>query len=578
LKTSKKTLLVSLALLLIASTELATQYFAAQIQYQAALGKPLYTWGHSPIYPPLFFYWWYKFHGDVPQTFSKALSVFSFTLIIGFALCIAIQKKLMAKKMNSHGSARWATKDEIEKAIPFNGNGVFLGKTEDGDYLRYNGPQHTIMVAPTGSGKGVGCVIPTLLTWPKSTVVMDIKGENWEKTSGYRQQKLNNLVIKFDPTVPADSAKYNPLDEIRIGTLSEIKDIQNIVNIIVDPQGKGELDHWAKSAYALLTGVILHLKYILPHPAISDVVTFFSNPDLPIQDALRQALTTQHTNSDNLFAELYRIEPTRTHPMVIQYAQEMLCKPEKEFGSIVSTAAQYINIYRDPILAHNTSSSDFCISDLMNYEKPVSLYLLFPPSDIDRMTPICRMIIELIIRRSLEDMKYRHKLLLMLDEFPSLGRLDTFERALAYIRGYGISAFLITQSINQLYKIYTKFNSIIDNCHVRIFFTPNEPETPKYISSMLGVQTIKVKSQNYNSTSLFDRSYTIQETRRELMTPDEISRMPDDTSIIFVAGRPPILAKKVFYYKDGNLEPRSKIPFPATDKIPQLNNTADLYE
>lgn len=566
MKTEKKMLLFSFLIIAMLATELATQYFAAQVQYQAALGNPFFVWDKTPIYPPMFFVWWYEYYGDVPEMFSKSLTVFTSTLILGFGICIAIQKKLMVKPMESHGTARWATKEEIKKVLPFNGKGIILGKTDEGKYLRYDGPQHTIMVAPTGSGKGVSCVIPTLLSWPESTVVMDIKGENWERTSGYRQKKLNNLVIKFDPTAPKGSAKYNPLDEIRIGTLSEIKDIQNIVNILVDPQGKGELDHWAKNAYALLTGVILHLKYVKTNPSLFDVVSFFSDPELPLQDALREALTTRHVEDANFFVELYG-SATQAHPMVIQYAQEMLEKPEKEFGSIVSTAIQFLNIYRDPILVRNTRSSDFCVNDLMNHEKPVSLYLLFPPSDIDRMTPICRMIIEMIIRRSLEDMHYSHKLLLMLDEFPSLGRLDTFERALAYIRGYGIRAFLITQSINQIYKIYTKYNSIIDNCHIRIFFTPNDKDTPRYISEMLGSQTIQVKSKNYNSMSFFDRSYTLNETNRELMTPDEISRLPEDSSIIFVAGCSPILAKKIYYYRDGNFLPRSQLPFPETDTI-----------
>ena len=215
--------------------------------------------------------------------------------------------------------------------------------------------------------------------------------------------------------------------------MSEVKDTQNLVNILIDPQGNKELTHWDKSAHTLLTGIILHLKYVMKNPAMSDVVAFFSDPENPLNDALNDMKSRPHTDDPAGFTELYGTD-SRTHPMVIQFAHEMLSKPEKEFGSIVSTATQLLNIYRDPILAGNTASSDFSICDLMNHEKPVSLYLVFPPSDIDRMTPICRMIIELIIRRSLEEMKYKHKLLLMLDEFPSLGRLDTFERALAYIR------------------------------------------------------------------------------------------------------------------------------------------------
>lgn len=566
-------ILLGFLVIMLVATESATQYFASEVQYDEALGSPLLNFGKTTVYAPLFFVWWYQFASDAPEAFQRAFSVFTVVLICEFAILVFFKVMMRKKVMTSHGTARWATRKEIEKAKLLGekvggqwvNNGIFLGKTDKGEYLRDDGGQHAIMIAPTGSGKGVGVVIPTLLTYPHSTVIMDIKGENWEKTSGYRKKKLSNVVIKFKPTDAVGSAKYNPLDEIRIETPYEIKDIQNIVNILIDPIGKGDLDHWQQSAHTLLTGIILHLKYAMRNACLADVVSFFSNPERPIIDGLNEMLTFTHTKSNTLFKKIYKrdkISNPYTHPKVIEYAQEMLTKPEEEFGSIASTALKVLAIYRDPILAENTSRSDFLVRDLMNHVKPVSLYLVFPPSDIDRMTPVCRMIIELILRLSLEDLTYKHKLLLLLDEFPSLGRLDTFERALAYIRGYGIRALLIAQSINQLNKIYTVNNSIIDNCHIRIFHTPNELETPKYISGMLGQSTIMVKSKSYNSAAILDRSYSMQETKRELMTPDEVQRMPENDEIIFVAGFPPIYARKIQYYKDSNFQPRSKIPYP----------------
>ena len=95
---------------------------------------------------------------------------------------------------------------------------------------------------------------------------------------------------------------------------------------------------------------------------------------------------------------------------------------------------------------------------------------------------------------------------------------------------------MITQSLNQIIKTYTQYNSIIDNCHARMFFTPNDKDTAKYISDMLGMETIIIKNKSYNNRSIFDRSYSEYETKRELMTPDEVLRLPIDDSIVFLAG------------------------------------------
>lgn len=420
-------------------------------------------------------------------------------------------------------------------------------------------------------GKGVGLIIPTLLTWPHSAIVTDIKGENWALTAGYRQEKLNNKVLKFEPTAFTGSARYNPLDEIRIKTANEVRDIQNIVNIIVDPQGKGELDHFQKNALNLLVGVILHLKYIhdgtKEHVSFASVVAFMSDPNQSLVDSFADMRNTAHDPGKTHIKSIYQ-QDSQVHPIVAQTAQEMSQKPEEELGSIISTAASLLAIYRDPILAKNTQCSDFLIADLMNDDQPISLYLVVPPSDIDRMNPVFRMIIELIYRRSTEKMEfkggqavqhYKHRLLLLLDEFPGLGRLDAFEKALAYIAGYGIKAFLITQGINQLNKTYTENNSIMDNCHIRVVHTPNDSTTPKYISEMLGKATIQVKTKSYTGMGLLGGdSYSVQEIGRELMTPEEVSAMDPEDEIIFVAGFPPIKVKKIRYYNDKNFMKRSR--------------------
>jgi type IV secretion system protein VirD4 len=205
----------------------------------------------------------------------------------------------------------------------------------------------------------------------------------------------------------------------------------------------------------------------------------------------------------------------------------------------------------------------------MNHDQPVSLYLLVPPSDINRTRPLIRMILNQVVCRLTETMQfrdgkpvrqYKHRLLLLLDEFPALGRLDAFEAALAFIAGYGLKALLVIQSMNQLSKTYFVNNSIIDNCHVRIVFTPNDGNTPEFISRMLGTKTEAVENQNYSGHRLnvwLGRvSITTSQTARPLLTPGEVLQLPKDKEIIFVGGCPPILAGLVFYYRDKNFMSR----------------------
>jgi type IV secretion system protein VirD4 len=549
----------------------ATQKLASLVQYHALLGSPLFHVEETPIYFPCFFYWWVKYGKEVPEAFSRCLVYFTIPVVVGVIAC-GIYKKLIAKEnLTAYGSARWATKKENQKSNLLDGKGVFLGKNDDGEYLRHDGPHHILTIAPTRSGKGVGLIIPTLLTWPHSTVVTDIKGENWALTAGYRKEKLNNKVLKFEPTAFTGSAHYNPLDEVRIKTPNEIRDIQNIVNIIVDPQGKGELDHFQKNGATLLVGVILHLKYIYhktdTNVSFALVNKFMSDPEKALIDSFEDMKHATHDPDKKFIREIYGVD-SQTHPIVAQTAQEMSQKPEEELGSIISTAVSFLAIYRDPVLAKNTTGSDFFIEDLMNHEQPVSLYLIVPPSDIDRMNPVFRMIVELIYRRSTEKMEfkggealkhYKHRMLLLLDEFPGLGRLDAFEKALAYIAGYGIKALLITQGLNQLNKIYTENNSIIDNCHIRVVHTPNDNTTPKYISEMLGKTTIEVKTRSYSGMPIFgENSHSMQQIARDLMTPEEVSSMDPEKEIIFVTGFAPSLVSKIRYYNDKNFTARKR--------------------
>jgi type IV secretion system protein VirD4 len=261
------------------------------------------------------------------------------------------------------------------------------------------------------------------------------------------------------------------------------------------------------------------------------------------------------------------------HPVVASAARELLNKSENERSGVLSTAMSFLGLYRDPTVAAVTSACDWRIDDLMAAERPVSLYLVVPPSDISRTKPLVRLVLNQIGRRLTErlqsaDGRCRRQLLLMLDEFPALGRLDFFETALAFMAGYGIRAFLIAQSLNQIEKAYGEHNSILDNCHVRVAFATNDERTARRISDALGTATEQRAMRNYAghrlSPWLAHVMVSRQETSRPLLTPGEVMQLPASEALVLLSGTPPVRAKKLRYYEDRRFTARLAPP-PALD-------------
>jgi type IV secretion system protein VirD4 len=258
------------------------------------------------------------------------------------------------------------------------------------------------------------------------------------------------------------------------------------------------------------------------------------------------------------------------HPVVASAAREVLNKSDNERSGVLSTAMSFLGLYRDPTVAAVTSRCDWRIADLIDCQHPVSLYLVVPPSDISRTKPLIRLLLNQIGRRLTESLdgsdgiQRRHQLLLMLDEFPALGRLDFFESALAYMAGYGLRAFLIAQSLNQIDKAYGPNHAILDNCHVRIAFATNDERTAKRISDALGTATELRAQRNYAGHRLAPwlghLMVSRQESARPLLTPGEVMQLPPDQAVVMVSGHAPIRAHKLRYYEDRNFMLRLRPP------------------
>ena len=545
---------------IIMTTWYATQWVAFQFDYDAYLGHGLFGLGQHTVYAPWsLFPWWYQFDAYAPEVFNRGGQIAAGGGFVGtvFAVIGSVWRGRATKSLNTFGSSRWATHKQIKSIGLNDAKGVFLGSMK-GDYIRHDGPEHVMAIAPTRSGKGVGLVVPTLLSWTDSAIIHDIKGENWELTSGWRS--TFSYVLLFDPTNPL-SAKYNPLLEVRKGT-NEIRDVQNIADILVDPEGMLERrNHWEKTAHSLLVGAILHILYAEREKTLARVASFLSDPKRSFEATLRDMMKTNHLGESG---------KANVHPVVAQAARELLNKPENERSGVLSTAMSFLGLYRDTTIAEVTSKCDWRIDDLMRADKPISLYLVVPPSDISRTKPLVRLILNQIGRRLTEKIATRaegqsqRQLLLMLDEFPALGRLDFFETSLAFMAGYGLRSFLIAQSLNQIEKAYGPNNSILDNCHVRIAFATNDERTAKRLSDAIGSTTEMRSMRNYAGHRLAPwLSHVMvsrQETARQLITPGEIMQLPPEDELVLLSGFPPIRAKKLKYYLDKNFTGRVHNP------------------
>lgn len=588
----------------------ASQYIAARFHYQPALGTPLLRTHSVAVYQPFAWCLWGYRYCATPDTrirkpmFEGEMIVLGGCIVSMVAFFMAANRRARRLSENAedlHGSARWASRDDIEATgLIQNNGGVYVGGWYDPStrrlrYLRHNGPEHVLAFAPTRSGKGVGLVIPTLLAWSESAVIYDIKGENWAKTAGFRSQQ-GHLCFKFSPVEDGASSRFNPLAEVRLCTPRDVSDAQNIADMIIRSGEDSPMErHWEDSAASLTTGMILHACYSAAAEgriaSLADLAGLFTRPGVQFRETLNEMLSYPHDPEHKYGWRTPLALRTSTHPVVSEKAQEMLDKENKELSGVLSTAKTALTLYSDPLIARNTAASDFTINDLVNHTKPVSLYLVVPPSDKIRLRRLIRLMFTMVVNRLTERMAFEgseqkrnaHRLLFLIDEFPSLNRMEIFADALSYMAGYGLKAYLITQDIRQVVDAYGQNESIVSNCHVRIAFAPNQVETAELLSKMTGTATVQKASFNFSgsrfSPVMSHVNASVDHVERPLMTPDEIMRLrpprkegegdterivePGDM-LIFTSGHFPILGMQMLYFSDPILSARAALAPPGT--------------
>lgn len=550
----------------------ASQYVGFAYGYDPRLGWSVWQIAGVALYAPIAFpVWLLTIAKTGPVVFDTAGLIFVGAMFAPFLLAVILTRRGQ-REVRQFGSQAWGTLADAQQAglIHHQPIGTIVGKWSDRRrLLSYQGAEHQLVAGAARSGKGAGHVIPTLLSWPESVLVYDPKAECFDITAAFRSKFSHAFFVNF---TRRDSACFNPLAEVRRGDF-EIADVQNIAAILSDPSGtRNENNFFDKEAMSLLTAVILHVLYTAPDDRKS--LATVRNRLMDFEPLLEEMATTLHRNRPDPVQPDGLARDAKGNPIpeaigeVTLTAKEFLAMPARLRGDIRKTATSYLNAFADPIVADKTSRSDFRIGDLMCAKSPVSCYLQVPPSDARRLRPLTRLFLSQVaaslmmnLGRDAEGRDKKHKLLFLIDEFPTLGRLSFFSDNLRLMAGYGIKAMLIVQSFKDIADAYGTNNTIIDNCHVTVAFATADNDTARKISEMAGPATEYRASESRSSdgSGLFTGRYTrsFSEAKRPLLDAGDVRRLPYDEQLVFVTGAKPFRTRKVRYWKDAPFKERA---------------------
>ena len=506
-----------------------------------------------------------SYNGFVPKLWISSTLPYLFLMTV----CWIFRAPLMdwrpfVKPESIHGDAHWASPKEIKKMGLRSKTGLLLGSYQK-KMLIADGYQHILLFAPTGSGKGVGFVVPNLLFWRDSVIVHDIKLENYELSSGWRRSQLKQKVFLWNPADPDGiSHCYNPMDWISKKPGQMVDDVQKICNFLLPKQ-----EFWSNEARALLTGIMLYLV---------------ADPNKPA--TLGEVVRT--LRSDDVVYNLAVILDTMgniIHPVAYMNIASYLQKPDKERGSVTSTANSSLELWANPLIDTTTATSDFNLHEFKI--TPHTVYVGLTPDNISRLKPLMNMFYQQAAAFFTAKMPQKHEkygVLMMMDEFPTLGKMEQFLAGIAYFRGYRVRLFLIIQDTEQLKGIYEEngMNSFLSNATYRITFAANNMQTANLISQLIGNKTAVQLS--YNKPKYLDlnpgaRSLHVSNVQRALLLPQEVIQLPREDQIILIESQPPVKCKKIIYFKDRFFMSRISKKIPVPKQMPNMpsmsKNTKD---
>jgi type IV secretion system protein VirD4 len=450
----------------------------------------------------------------------------------------------------------------------FDSEGLLLGKVTDNqkfkrkrlkgsqnsDLIRFNQnfsdfEGNLLTVAPPGAGKGVGVVVPNLLTYPGSVIVTDPKGENYAVTALARR-RMGQRVFCLDPFEICDKknrAKLNPLDLLESDSDDLVDDATTLADsLIMRPKNEeGNSKFFNDQAVNILTAFILYVVCELPEESrhLGEV---------------RKLLTA---SADDFVFNLNMMESSPyAHGVITAKVSVFKQLPEKEAASVITTVTSNTNFLDSPRVTKSLSRSSFDIRDLKN-TSDVSIYLVLPTDKLSSYSRLLRIWIGTAMQAILTVKgKPKHRVLFLLDEMAQLGRMDSLRDAVSIVRGYGATIWTILQDLSQIKALYPndEWQPFVSSSKIQQYFGVADLDTAKYVSEKLGKTTITViaknrgKNKNYGPGGGSGENVGENEITqvRDLLSHDEVMRMNRDQQIIFIQGNAPILASKIKYYED----------------------------
>lgn len=461
-----------------------------------------------------------------------------------------------------HGAARFANTAEIRKAGLLDPKGgldktILVGK-KNGRYLTYGGYQFVILAAPTRSGKGVGIVVPNCLNYSDSLVVLDIKGENFDITSGFRA-KHGQKVYLFAPFDEAGvTHRYNPLEYISDDPAQRLGDIDAIGTALYSGGNQND-KFWSENAKDLFRGLCLFV---------------LERKDLPktFGEILRQASGKGKPLKEYIFEELKKAQDTG-HPFsntCIDCLNRVLSNSENTLAGIVATFGTPLLIFQNPRVDLATSANDFDLREVRR--ERMSIYFKMPPNKLKEGSVLVNLFFDQLLNLNTrvlpsQDKTLKQQCLVLLDEMTSIGKVAMIAQAVSYMAGYNMRLLTIIQNKSQLEDVYGKAGALtlLSNHALMVMYAPSptvQSDAQEY-SEMLGYETVKSRSR---TSSMQSSSTSTSDQRRALMLPQEIRELGQTREIVSLENCKPILCDKIRYYEDPDFTCRAHLPPPSIPK------------
>ena len=500
----------------------------------ALAGLKRLSWHINPAVVPAWF-WYYRADPLVQRWLGVGL-LMATGLAGAFGLGVA-----RSLRPPLHGAARWASEAELVRSGLRARQGIVLGH-KGGRLLVFGGDEHVLLYAPTRTGKGVGVVIPNLLTWPDSVVVLDVKRENWEATAGFRAAHGQSVFL-FDPLDPEGrTARFNPLGHIdRTDPIAVLDELQKLAGMLFPAPDNAD-PFWAEAARAGLIGVGVYVA---------------ETPELPFSLGAIYAELTSGDARTRLRAILQaRADAGRPLSVGAASALSNFCSAsENTFASIKQTITARMSLWLSPRACAATEASDFDLRELR--AKRISLYLGVTLDNLARVAPLYNLLYQQLVDLNTRERptaeRHPFQVLLLFDEFARLGHAGVIAHGFAYLSGYGLRLLPVLQSPAQLRAQYGAdlAEEIMANCAVEIAFAPKELKIARDLSERIGYWTYQSQSMSRPSSfSTGRRSITESGQRRALMMPQELIQMPADQLIVLRAGMAPVRGRKIVHWRE----------------------------